>query len=778
MPGFYKELMKDVYEIEILDADGKLLERISQERSLGLSGDEMLKIQAHFKKAGRSPTDIELEALAQSWSEHCCYKTSKPILERTVFSIKAPQNICVISEDAGVVDFDKDHAYVVALESHNHPSALDPYGGAATGIGGILRDVVCMGGQPLALIDPLFFGPLDYPEKKIPAGIKHPSFLFKGVVSGIADYGNRVGIPTVSGMVYFDESYIGNCLVNVGCIGIVKKNKIARSRAGNPGDIYVMAGGKTGRDGIHGVTFASAELDEKSEKKDIPAVQLGYAIMKEPLMHACLEINEKGLLTGMKDFGGGGLSCVASEMAHAGGKGAVVNLDKIQLKEEGLAPWEIWVSESQERMMLSVKPENVDKVLEIFDFWDVPAVVVGEVNDTKRIRADYKGKTVLDLDLDFLIKGVQYERKYRVPEEKEKEENFPIHDLNEIILKILNSQRVGSREPVIRRYDHEVRGNTILKPMQGRINKQSHGDAAVIKPLEDSYQGLAITADVNPGLCKFNPYWGAASAVEEVVRNLVAVNSTPHSMADCLNFGNPEKPDRLGEFVKCCEGLHFAASSFGIPFVSGNVSLYNESGEEAIKPTPALLGVGIVKDVRKAVSSDLKKEGNSLYLVGKTMRELGGSEYYRILNLDNGISPKVNPKKTKESMNSLLKAMDSSLAASCHDLSEGGLLVAMTEMALGGDLGLEIDLSSIPDLGTDLEHPRTDLKLFSESNGRWLVEVDSKNEKEFTSIVNATKIGTIIKEKEIKISDSETNINLNLDELRAKWNFALGEENG
>jgi len=774
----YKELLKGVYEIEILNSSKKDLERISTERSLGLSGEEMLKIQGHFKKAGRNPTDIEIEAFAQSWSEHCCYKTSKPILERTVFGIKAPQNICVISEDAGVVDFDKDHAYVVALESHNHPSALDPYGGAATGIGGILRDVVCMGAQPLALIDPLFFGPLDYPEKKIPAGIKHPSFLFKGVVSGIADYGNRVGIPTVSGMVYFDKSYVGNCLVNVGCIGIVKKDKIARSRAGNPGDIYVMAGGKTGRDGIHGVTFASAELDEESEKKDIPAVQLGYAIMKEPLMHACLEINEKGLLTGMKDFGGGGLSCVASEMAHAGGKGAVVNLDKILLKEPSLSPWEIWVSESQERMMLSVKPENVDKVLEIFDFWDVPAVVVGEVNDTGKIRADYKGKIVLDLDLDFLIKGVQYERKYQVPEEKEKEENFPVPDLNEIISKILSSQRVGSRESVIRRYDHEVRGNTILKPMQGRINKQSHGDAAVIKPLEESHQGLSITADVNPNLCKFNPYWGAASAVEEVVRNLVAVNSVPHSMADCLNFGNPEKPDRLGEFVKCCEGLHFAASSFGIPFVSGNVSLYNESGEEAIKPTPTLLGVGIVKDVRKVVSSDLKKEGNSLYLVGDTMRELGGSEYYKILNLKNGISPKVYPEKTKENMNSLLSAMDSSLVASCHDLSEGGLLVALTEMALGGDLGLDIDLCAIPDLGTDPKHPRTDLKLFSESNGRWLVEVDSKKEKEFESIVNANKIGTVTKEKEIKISDSETNLNLNLDELRAKWNSALGEENG
>ncbi len=758
--------MEGVYEIKILNASNRDLLKISQDRSLGLSVREMLRIQGYFKKEGRNPTDIELEAFAQSWSEHSCYKTSKPILERTVFRINAPQNICVISEDAGVVDFNEDYAYVVALESHNHPSALDPYGGAATGVGGILRDVVCMGAQPLALTDSLFFGPLDYPEDKIPAGVKHPNFLFRGVVSGIADYGNRVGIPTVSGMVYFDKGYVGNCLVNVGCIGMVKKDRIARSRVGNSGDVYIMAGGKTGRDGIHGVTFASAELDEKSEERDIPAVQLGYAIMKEPLIHACLEVNEKGLLTGMKDFGGGGLSCVASEMAHAGGKGARINLDRVMLKADGLAPWEIWVSESQERMMLSVKPENVDRVLEIFDFWDVPAVCVGDVNDTQRIRADYRGKTVLDLNLNFLIKGARYEREYKIVEKEEREETFSMPDLNKIIPEILNSRQIGSRESVIRRYDHEVRGNTILSPMQGLINKQSHGDSSVIKPLRDSYRGLAITTDVNPGLSGFNPYWGAASAVEEVVRNLVAVNSTPHSLADCLNFGNPEKPERLGEFVRCCEGLHFAANSFGIPFVSGNVSFYNESSGGAIKPTPTLLGVGIVRDVRKAVSSDLKKGGNPVYLIGGTMKELGGSEYYRILGLNAGISPKVNPEWTKKNMRSLLKAMDLSLVRSCHDLSNGGLLVAMTEMAFGGDLGLEMDLTSLPDL-------RTDIKLFSESNGRWLVEVDAKKEEEFRSVVSANKVGTVTKEKEIRISDTKTRLTFELDELRRRWNSAI-----
>jgi phosphoribosylformylglycinamidine synthase II len=769
MPELYRKILENVFEINVLGAKDHELERISREKTLGLSLEEMKKIREYFRKERRNPTDVELEALAQSWSEHCCYKTSKPILERTVFDISAPQNICVISEDAGVVDFDEKHAYVVALESHNHPSALDPYGGAATGIGGILRDVVCMGAQPIALIDPLFFGPPKFPEEKLPKGTKHPRYLFKGVVSGIADYGNRVGIPTVAGMVDFDESYVSNCLVNVGCIGIVRKDKIAHSRAGNVGDVYILAGGKTGRDGIHGVTFASAELGAESEERDIPAVQLGYAIMKEPLIHACLEANERGLITGMKDFGGGGLSCVASEMAYAAGMGAEVDLEKVPLKQDGMAPWEIWVSESQERMMLSVKKENVEKVLQIFEFWDVPATVVGKVDGTKRIRARYNGGVVLDLDLDFLIKGVRYDRPYEIVERDHKEENFAMPSLERIIPGILNSPRIGSKESVIRRYDHEVRGNTILKPMQGLINKQTHGDAAVMKPLKKSFRGLAITCDVNPILCKFDPYWGSASAVEEVVRNLVSVNSIPHSMADCLNFGNPEKKDRLGDFVRCCEGLHFAANSFGIPFVSGNVSLYNEGVNGAIAPTPVLMGIGIVKDVRKVVSVDLKAEGNLLYLLGETEREMGGSEYYRTLGLKGGTVPRVYPEKTREKMNSLLKAMDKDFVKSCHDISTGGLVVSALEMAFGGDLGAELDLGKLGNL-------RTDFKLFSESNGRWLIEVGKKDSEEFEKLVPARRIGNVTKEKELKIRDDGTDLRFSIDDLRDSWDSAVERE--
>ncbi|OYT27036.1 MAG: phosphoribosylformylglycinamidine synthase II [Candidatus Altiarchaeales archaeon ex4484_96] len=764
----YREYTKRVYEINLLESEDDVIESLSRERNLGLNLSELKKIKKYYEKEGRNPTDIELEAFAQSWSEHCCYKTSKPVLEKSIFKTKAPQNICVISEDAGVVDFDENHAYVVALESHNHPSALDPYGGAATGIGGILRDVVCMGAQPVALVDPLFFGPLGFDYAKLPDGVKHPQYLFKGVVSGISAYGNRVGIPTVAGMVEFDESYVGNCLVNVGCVGIVRKDDIIHSRAGYAGDVYILAGGKTGRDGIHGVTFASAELNKESEEKDIPAVQLGYAIMKEPLIHACLEANREKLLTGLKDFGGGGLSCVSAEMAHSGGKGATIYLDKIPLKEEGLFPWEIWVSESQERMMMTVRPEDVDRVLEIFDFWDVPAMVVGRIDDTNRIKALYHGVKVVDLDLDFLLKGVVYARPQKTIERDYSDLDFTMPDLKEYCMKIAGSARVGCKAPVIRRYDHEVRGDTVIKPLQGVINKQTHGDAAVIKPLKNSFQGLALTTDVNPHFCRLDPYWGAASAVEEVVRNLISVNSIPHSLADCLNFGNPEKADRLGDFTRCCEGLYYVASSFNLPFVSGNVSFYNESAAGSVAPTPTLLGVGLADDVRKCVSSDLKKKNNLLYLMGETKKEMGASEYYRLMGRGGGLVPKVDVDSMKHKMTMLLGLMDEGVVKSAHDLSTGGLFVALAEMCFGGDVGARVDLGILGGL-------RTDFKLFSESNGRWLIEVEYKD-KNRVEKSGAKFLGEVVSDKKISLIDGGNKTSIDLDDLRTVWLNAVDGE--
>lgn len=777
--SLYKKISEktEVYEINILDAADSELLQISKERSLALALDEMNKIKNYYKKLNRNPTDIELEALAQSWSEHCCYKSSKPILKETVFNIKAPQNMLVISEDAGVVEFNENYAYVVALESHNHPSALDPYGGSATGIGGILRDVACMGAQPVALVDPLYFGPLDTPVGKVPEGTKHPTFLFKGVVKGIGDYGNRVGIPTVSGQVFFDESYTGNCLVNVGCIGIVKKEKIIRSRAENPGDVLVYAGGRTGRDGIHGVTFASLELDAESEEKDIPAVQLGDPITKEPLIHACLEIVNKGLASGLKDFGGGGLSCVVSEMVHAGGCGAKINLEKIPLKVDTMTPWEIWVSESQERMLISCSKENLNKILDIFGLWDVNASVIGEVIEGDEVKIYYDNDLIYEMNLEFQIKGVQYNRPYAVRKRELKKESFEEPDewaYEEILLKILSSQNVTSKEWVIRQYDHEVRAGTVLKPLQGTLATPGPGDASVIKPVEDSFQGLAITCDVNPNYTKYDPYWGSASAIEESVRNLISINAVPHSFADCLNFGNPEKPEILGDFYESCKGLYDVAKELGIPFVSGNVSLYNESPTGAIAPTPTILGVGIIKDIRKAVTMDIKEAGNNLYLIGKTKRELGGSEYAKLFDETGEIVPRVDVKTLKNKMKFLQEAMNKKLIRSCHDLSAGGLGVAISEMLIAGDLGAKINLSSIQDINL-----RTDFKLFSESNGRWIAEVNPEQSFNFENIadytgVEITKIGEITEDKILEVYDGKRKlIDVETEKLRNSFSEAI-----
>ena len=636
----------------------------------------------------------------------------------------------------------------------------------------------CMGAQPIALIDPLFFGQLSHPDEKLPVGIKHPRFLFDGVVSGIGDYGNRIGIPTCAGMVYFDDGYVGNCVVNVGCVGIMNKADLSRSRA-KPGEVLVLVGGKTGRDGIHGVTFASVELTGEEESRS--AVQVGDPITKEPLMHAISEANETGLISGMKDLGGGGLSCAVSEMSHAGGCGADVHLERVKLKEEGLDGWEIWVSESQERFLIAVSQDNVEGLLAIFDKWDVDAVTIGQTfKKSSQIRIFYEGELIFELDTDFLVACPIHDRPKEI-RNKEKAEEIAINELgdyNEVLTRLLAAPNITSRESIIRQYDHEVRASTVLKPMQGVIGKQTHGDAAVIKPLEESYKGLAITSDVNPSFCKLNPFWGSASAIDEVCRNLTAVGAVPHSLADCLNFGNPEKPDRMGDFYECCRGLGYMASSLGVPFVSGNVSFYNESAamDESIPPTPTVLGIGICEDVRECITVDVKEaDGNLLYVIGETKAELGGSEYYKLRHVEGGIVPRTEPEVLMQSMNALREAMQAGLIASCHDLSEGGLGVAVCEMLLGGDIGASIDLAGVnPEL-------RSDYKLFSESNTRWVVEVWKEEAERFEDLiknkherVRITKIGETIGEKKVGICDKNKElVNLSLDDVREAWSGKL-----
>jgi len=768
----FKKIRADIETYEVhLDAasDAELLE-ISTRMGLALALPEMKRIKEYFGKQGRNPTDIELQALGQAWSEHCCYKSSKVPLKKYVFNVDEKRIIA--REDAGVMEFDKDHYYCVALESHNHPSAIEPYGGAATGVGGIVRDVVCMGAQPIAYIDPLFFGPLDYPVEKLPKGVKHPRYLFKGVVDGIRDYGNRIGIPTLAGQVYFHEGYTGNCLVNVGCIGIMEKQELVHSWAKAPGNVYIYVGGKTGRDGIHGVNFASAELTDESEESSRSAVQVGDPITKEPVIHACLECNRKGLLEGFKDFGGGGLSCVSGELAYSANMGAEIHLDNVPLKEEGLKPWEIWVSESQERMMMLVAPENVETVLHICKQWDVTAAVVGKVIKEQVIRVFLKGQKILEMDLEFMTGGPLYDECTRpviIKKQEVAEKSFPQPDLNNALQKLVSSPNIASKEWVIRQYDHEVRGNTVIKPLQGKIGKETHGDATVLKPLEESWKGLAVTADVNPRFMERDPYWGAMSAVDEVCRNLIAVGAIPDSLLDCLNFGNPEKPERMGEFYEACRGLGDIGRALDLPYVSGNVSFYNESVKTAVPPTPEIFAVGIVDDIRTCITSDLKAEGNLIYLVGKsTEKELGGSEYYHMMNIEGGVVPKTDPEMLKRCMKGLLACMKKQYITACHDLSEGGLGVCLAEMAIGGDLGASVDISAID------KNLRSDVKLFSESNTRWVVEVKEEKQTLFEKQLKNDHVCFILLGKTkgdhlmIKV-EGKTIISLSVAVMRECW---------
>ena len=765
----------ELFDIDILGASDKELEAMSSDLGLALSLDEMHRIREYFRARGRNPTDVELQALGQAWSEHCCYKSSKVFLKEFIFPV---QNADVIDRgDAGVMSFDEDHAYALRIESHNHPSAVEPYGGAATGIGGIIRDVLAMGAQPIALTDPLHFGPPEFPYEKLPKGLKHPKYLFNGVVAGIRDYGNRVGLPTVSGCVIFDEGYVGNILINVGCVGFVKKSTLLKNRVKAAGDVLILVGGRTGRDGIHGVTFASVDLTEEAvEEWQGGAVQLGDPITKEPVIHACVEAAEKGLLSGLKDLGGGGLSCVVGEIAFAGGCGAEVYLDKVPLKAYKLTPWEMWVSESQERMMLAVHPDNVQKVLEIFDLYDVLATVVGRATPDKVCRVKYQGMTVLELDLDFYTGGPEYNRPYLSDVPKVRPPESPPSEptnCGDTLLELLSSLNIADKELVIRQYDHEVRANTVIKPMNGKIGKASHGDAAVLRPLVDSYRALAITTASTPFYTAINPFRGGASAVDEMVRNLVAVGARPHSFTNCLNFGNPEKPDRLGYFRETVRGIGAVSQAMGIAIPSGNVSFYNESALGMVPPTPVILGVGIVEDFRKCVTTDLKADGDVLYLVGETRQELGGSEYYRLVDASSPEVPDVNTTELKASSDGLLAAIDDGCVAACHDLSNGGLGVAAAEMCLGGDVGARLNLR-------DMEPMRFDFQLFSESNGRWLVEVKKGRDERFLGHlqgVSVTQLG-IVGGTDLTITSGSKKLKLAIPKMREAWQWPLYNQLG
>ncbi|UCC93366.1 MAG: phosphoribosylformylglycinamidine synthase subunit PurL [Thermoplasmata archaeon] len=704
-------------DINLRESHPHDLEVISKELALGLSVEEMTRIQEHFRGEGRNPTDVEMQALGQAWSEHCCYKSSLYYLKEHILMVD--NDDVIARDDAGVMAIDDEWAYALRIESHNHPSAIEPYGGAATGIGGIIRDVLCMGAQPVALVDPLYFGPLEMRHRDLPVGVKHPKYLMQGVVAGIRDYGNRIGIPTVSGGLYFDPGYVGNCIVNVGCLGVVRRDEVTLSAVKGPGDVLILVGGKTGRDGIHGVTFASTVLTEKSEEEDRGAVQLGDPITKEPLIHACLEVNQRGLLRGMKDLGGGGLSCVCGEIAHAAGYGVTVDIGRVPTKEEGLEPWEIWVSESQERMMLAVDPEDVEEVLAVFDLWDVEATVLGHTIREQRAKVYYHGVPIVDMDLNFYTKGPEYCRPYKVEgvEKHEPQGKLPrAMDYGEELLGLLGDINLCNREYVIRQYDHQVRGATVVPPLAGTVGHAGPQDACVLAPIEGSSQGIAISTAFNPRLTSVDPHRGGLSIVDEMCRNLVAVGARPHSMTNCLNFGNPEVEERLGEFVETLRGMGEALRHLNLPAPSGNVSFYNETAESYVPPTASMMGAGLMADASKAVTSDLKKNANRLYMVGKTRDQMAGSALYARHDAPHNSAPGVVLQELSSSMEAILKAASKGMLKSCHDVSDGGLAVALAEMCIGGQLGAEVDIAALGKL-------RPVAHLFSESNTRWVIEV-------------------------------------------------------
>jgi len=779
----------ELTEINVLEADDKQLLQISDELGIGLNLKEMKSIKRNFSKMGRNPTDVELQSIGQTWSEHCFHKTFKgqivtpegklvvtnmfkEYIRKVTKELDLSWCLSVFEDNAGIINFDKSYGIAVKVETHNHPSAIDPFGGASTGLGGVIRDILGVWADPIACTDVLCFGPLDYDPENLLSGTKHPKELYSGVVAGAGHYGNNMGIPTVNGAIYFDESYVGNIAVFCGCIGILPMNTFVRDT--KPGDVGVLAGARTGRFGIHGVTFASAELTKEAAETLTLETEKGDPGEEEKTKRAIIRIRNQRLGSAITDLGGGGLSCAAGEMAYRSDCGIYVELEKVPLKHSGMTPWEIYISESQERMFLSVREKNLEKVLDIFEGEGVEATPVAKFTDEKSLKVDYRGHPVANIDLQFLFSPPRARRVAKWTQRNYAEPNFAgPTDLTQDLLKILSSPNIASKESVIRTYNFEAKGNTTLKPLHGKY--AGPNDAAIVKPLTDSWRGIVVSCGMNPNYGKIDPYWMTASGIDEAIRNNVAVGGRRISLLDNFTWGSPEKPDRMGELVRACKACYEFAKAFGTPFISGKDSLYNESVLGPVTPTLLFTAIGIIPDVRKSVSVDLKRTGDLIFLVGQTYPELGGSEYYKLKGFIGMDVPKVRKAQAKRIMNSITDAIDARCIKSCHDLSEGGLAVAAAEMAFSSDYGMELNLASVP---TYNNIDRNDYILFSESNSRFLVEVPEKRREDFETLMKGSihaAIGKVIKEKRLSICgvDGKRAIEANLDNLREFWKKTL-----
>ncbi|MEW6102126.1 MAG: phosphoribosylformylglycinamidine synthase subunit PurL [Candidatus Omnitrophota bacterium] len=810
----------NLIKVSLLNASDKELQKISKDGQLFLNLKEMLQIKKYFQKLRRNPTDCELETVAQTWSEHCWHKTFRGkikyaekirnpnsetrnrsktqntklktkkidnLLKSTIMKVTKELNkpwcVSVFKDNSGVIRFDDKYNVCFKVETHNHPSALEPFGGANTGIGGVIRDPLGtgLGAKPILNTDVFCFGEPDYPFSGLTKGTLHPKRVMKGVVSGVRDYGNKMGIPTVNGAILFHERFVGNPLVYCGTVGIMPKNKSFKEA--KTGDLIVVVGGRTGRDGIHGATFSSGELTHESETISSGAVQIGNPIQEKKMVDTILQARDKNLYNAITDCGAGGLSSAVGEMGED--LGAEVYLERVPLKYSGLSYMEIWISESQERMVLSVAKEKIDELLEVFSSENVEATVIGEFTDTQRLILYYKDNLVCDLDMQFLHQGIpQIEKKAIFIQTKHKEPKFPCpKDLSRYLLRLLSHYNICSKEWVIRQYDHEVQGGSVLKPLAGLVN-DGPSDASIARPLLDSKRGLIISNGINFRFGFIDPYWMAASCIDEALRQIIAVGGSLKEVAILDNFcwGNPDKPDRLGSLVRAAYGCYDTAKGFGVPFISGKDSLNNEftvKGKSISIPGTLLISaMAVMEDIGKAVSMYAKCSGDLVYVVGRTYDELGGSHYYDLFDTIGNDAPKVFPKQALKTFNALSKASSLGLIKAMHDCSEGGIGVALAEMAFSGGLGMEIFLSEVP--YCTAHSARNDFILFSESNSRFIAEVEPKKQKEFEIILKNSKVpfglvGCIQKNSDFIVYglDNKICIKAGIDNLKEAWQRPL-----
>ena len=690
----------------------------------------------------RVPNITELGLFSAMWNEHCSYKSSKIHLKKLPTTGK--KVIQGPGENAGVIDIDDDDAIVFKIESHNHPSFIEPYQGAATGVGGIMRDVFTMGARPIANLNSIHFGSVQHKKTKN---------LLRGVVQGIGGYGNCMGIPTIGGQAYFDESYNENILVNAMTLGLVNKNKIFYSKAAGLNKLIIYVGSKTGRDGIHGASMASAIFDEQIEEKK-PTVQVGDPFTEKLLLEACLELMVDDSIIAIQDMGAAGLTSSSIEMASKGKLGIELNLSNVPCRESNMSPYEIMLSESQERMLIVLENGKEEKAKKIFDKWNLDFAVIGKTTNTKKIEIYFENNKVTDVPIDFLAdKAPVYNRKWKKTKlptkNKFNKDVYKSLKISDVLKKILSSPNVCSKEWIWQQYDHTVMGDTIQKP---------GGDAGVVR-VHGTNKAVAASIDSSADYCFAHPLTGGKQVVCESWRNLISVGAKPIAITNCLNFGNPEKEKNMGEFIECVQGIGEASKYLDYPIVSGNVSFYNETKDKGIKPTPSIGGVGLIKDYKKMISMGLSKIDNLVLIIGKTEGHIDQSIFAKnILNQKKGPPPEINLFNEKNNGETLLQLISDGFIKSAHDISVGGILVAIVKMSISGNKG--INIKKPENLVNYFEY------FFGEDQGRYLIEIERNDLNEVKSVLDKnsvyfSEIG-IIQEKNIILKDK---LNVTIDEL-------------